>query len=111
MSDCFDQFDRAVHRMHFPFVDLHRTRLSTLWTSAIGRLVGGHFASAIRLHHPAEPLANLVRWALDLIVMRRSRPLLLSLNLAGKVSRLLKNFFEFYFEFRLFRVHATLPES
>ena len=110
MSDRFDQPDRAVHRLNFPPAYLDGTRHSALGTITFGALLGCHFAGTTRLNHAAQSLADFVRRDLDLVVVRRPRPLLDGLNFASNVSCLLEDFGEFLFEFFLFRVHAILPE-
>ena len=110
MSDRFDQLNWTVHRMNFPLAYLHATSLSTVGTITFGALPGCHFAGPVRLNHAAQPLANFVGRDLDLVVVRRRRPLLHGLDLAGNVSCLFEDFGEFFFEFCLFRVHAILPE-
>jgi hypothetical protein len=110
MSDCFNQPDRAVHRLNFPLAHLHGTRSSTAGTITFSALLGCHFAGPIRLNHAAQSLAHFVGRDLNLVVVRRPRPLLDGLDLGGNISRLFEDFAEFFFEFCLFRVHAILPE-
>jgi len=110
MGDWFGQLDRTVHRMDFPLVDLHVTRLSTVGAIAFGLLPSSHFAGPACLNQATESLANFMGRYFDLVVVRRHRPLLESLNPAGNLRSLLKNFAKFFFQFHLFRVHAILLE-
>lgn len=110
MSDRFDQFNQSVHRMNFPLAYLHLTGLSTVGTIAFEALPGCHIAGPVRLNHTAQSLANFMSRDFDLVVVRRPRALFDGLKLAGNISRLLENFGEFFFQCRLFRVHAILPE-
>jgi len=73
-------------------------------------LIGGNVASSFGLNYLAQLLSYLMGGDLDLIKMRRPRPLLAGLNLASHLGCLFKNFGKFFFENFLFRVHAILPE-
>ena len=92
MSDRFDQLDRTVHRMNFPPIYLGAARSPTVGTIAFGALLGCHFASPIRLNHPAQSLAYFMGGYFDLVVVWRPRTLLDGLDLTRNVSCLLENF-------------------
>lgn len=111
MGNCFDQLDRAVHRMNLPLVDLDAARSSTVGTINFGRLIGCHFAGPVRLNQAAKSLANVVGGQFDLIIMRRPRSLLDGLDLAGDFGCPFENFHQISFESCLFRVHAIPLES
>jgi hypothetical protein len=109
MSGRFNQLNRAVHRLNFPLAYLDGTRQPALGTITFGALLGCHFAGPTRLNHAAQSLADFVGRDLNLVVVRRPRPLLDGLDLGGDVRCLLEDSGEFLFEFCLFRVHAILP--
>jgi hypothetical protein len=111
MSNRFDQFDRAVHRVNLPLFDPDVASLLAVGASDFGRLLSRHFAGPVRLNHAAKSLANFMRRAFDLVVMRRPRPLLDGLDLAGNIGCPFENFRQISFESCLFRVHAIPPES
>jgi len=96
--------------MDFPLAYLDAARPSAVRTSTFRVFLGGHFASPVRLNHPAQQLTDFVGRDFDLIIVRRSRPLLEGLDLGGHISRLIEDLGEFLFELCLFRVHARYPE-
>jgi hypothetical protein len=71
-------------------------------------MCGRQFACSILLNHPTQPLSDFVRRHLDLIIMRRARSLIESLQLTGHSRRMAKNLCQPVFEFLLFRIHASL---
>ncbi len=111
MGDGFGQSDRPVHRMNVAAIRLDGARLPAVGTLDRRRLIGGDVARSCGLNHLTQPLLRFVGGNLDLIVMRRPRPLLDGLNLASHVGGPFENFGEFLFEFDQFRIQAFLLET
>ena len=111
MSHGFDQFDWPDHRMDLAAFGLHAAVLPALGTLDLGLLLGSHLAGSRRLNQPAQTLANFVSRHLDLVVVRRPRPLLGGLQLSGDLGSLFQQNGEFLFLMSLLRVHAILPKS
>ena len=60
------------------------------------------------LHHPTQPLTNLVRRRFNLIIVRRSAPLLQLLQATRHLGRPLQKFRQLLLQCDLLRVHAPL---
>ena len=92
--------------MNLPLADLHRASSPAVRASGLNLLLGRDLPRPRRLNQAAQTLACLVGGHFNLIVMRRPRPLLDSLQLTGDIGRLLENLRKFSFQRGLFRVHA-----
>jgi hypothetical protein len=111
MSHGFDQFDWPVHRMDFATLGLHTAGLPAVRTLDLDLLLGSDVSGSRRLNQLAQTLADFVSRNLDLVVVRRPRPLLGSLQLGRNLRGLFQQFGEFLFQMSLLRVHAILRKS
>jgi hypothetical protein len=111
MSHGFDQLDWPVHRMDLAAFGLDIAVLPAVGTLDSDVLFGSHLAGSRRLNQPAQALANFVSRHLDLVVVRRPRPLLSRLQLGGDLGGLFQQIGEFLFQLSLLRVHAILREN
>lgn len=85
--------------------------MATVGTRGLPGMLDRNVARPGLLHHPTQPLPHLVCGRFNLIIVRRSAPLLQLLQPTRHLRRPLQKFRQLRLECHLLRVHANLLEG